>query len=204
MTGMALLAIQAAGITGLALAAFPPPGADVWEPVTGSWNAPVLRADNSSWEHSAVQEPQIMAHNFTSGLGEAGGSIKIRMWYRGAGWDRPSGVGVADSTDGGRTWVKHPGNPVYTGGDSNCAGQPWVYKEVGLEKFWLFTTSNGPGPAKTCVATSADGVLWANATGTAASVVPLPPGGKLFGNRAEGGQLCHLILGRKRHLQATI
>lgn len=36
-------------------ASFPPSG-DVWKPVSGSWNTPVLQADNATWEHSAVQE----------------------------------------------------------------------------------------------------------------------------------------------------
>lgn len=40
---------------------------------------------------------------------------KMRMWYRGAGWGFPSSVGVADSLDGGKTWIKYKHNPVYIG-----------------------------------------------------------------------------------------
>jgi hypothetical protein len=108
----------------------------------------------------------------------------LRMWYRGAGWGAPSGVGVADSADGGRTWAKSGLNPVYVGADAvsaDCAGQPWVYRESAA-KWWLFTTNNHP--PRTCVAFSADGLAWANASASAASVVPLPPNGTLFGNRA--------------------
>jgi hypothetical protein len=35
------------------LPAFPP--STGWEPVLGNWSNPVLVADNSTWEHSAVQ-----------------------------------------------------------------------------------------------------------------------------------------------------
>eukprot|EP00729_Bicosta_minor_P013454 gene13454-18396_t len=167
-------------------ASFPPSG-DVWKPVSGSWNTPVLQADNATWEHSAVQEPQVIYIPETQ---------KMRMWYRGAGWGFPSSVGVADSLDGGKTWIKYKHNPVYIGADhvsTDCAGQPWIYKEAnevgssggggeGGGKYWLFTTNNHP--ARTCVATSDDGLNWTNASKTAASVVPLPPNGKLFGNRA--------------------
>ena len=114
------------------------------------------------------------------------GTKSLRMWYRGAGWGHPSSIGVADSVDGGKTWAKFKGNPVYVGADhvsTDCAGQPWVYREAGGRgKYWLFTTNNSP--ARTCVATSVDGLSWRNASNTAASVVPLPPNGKLFGNRA--------------------
>ena len=72
-----------------------PPGGKVWKPVLGDWSKPVLTADPASWEADAVQEPQVIAMN---------GSL--RMWYRGAGWGVASGLGVADSTDGGRTWKK--------------------------------------------------------------------------------------------------
>ena len=160
------------------LDAFPPTtpgsggGGGMWQPVLGSWNNPVLVADNTTWEHSAVQEPQVIYQPATKSL---------RMWYRGAGWGFPSGVGVADSTDGGKTWKKHPRNPVYA---NDCAGQPWVYKEstTSGHKYWLFTTNNHP--ARVCVATSTDGVSWQNATASSASAVPLPANGRLWGNRA--------------------
>lgn len=63
-----------------------PPGGAVWKPATGSWNTPVLTANASSWEHTAVQEPQVIY------IPE---DKVLRMWYRGAGWGHPSGVGVA-------------------------------------------------------------------------------------------------------------
>jgi hypothetical protein len=40
------------------MGAFPPGGA-VWKPVGGNWSVPVLTADPTTWEHSAVQEPQV-------------------------------------------------------------------------------------------------------------------------------------------------
>ena len=38
-------------------AAFPPVSG--WRPVLGDWAKPVLTADNSTWQHTAVQEPQV-------------------------------------------------------------------------------------------------------------------------------------------------
>ena len=156
---------------------FPPTPAAAWAPVSGNWSVPVLTADNATWEHSAVQEPQVIAH---------GGGL--RMWYRGAGWGFPSGVGVADSFDGGKTWHKYAGNPVWVGANAlanDCAGQPWVYHDVTAALWYLFTTSNANSVGRTCVATSKDGLHWTNASASAASVIPLPPGSgtKLFGNR---------------------
>jgi hypothetical protein len=107
------------------------------------------------------------------------------MWYRGAGWGFPTGVGVADSTDGGLTWKKYESNPVYADPIDECAGQPWVYKEA-PDKWWLYTTTNHK-PARTCIAESTDGLSWKNVSrGTFhnRSHVPLPPSGTMFGNRA--------------------
>jgi sucrose-6-phosphate hydrolase SacC (GH32 family) len=106
------------------------------------------------------------------------------MWYRGSGWDGPSAIGVADSSDGGLTWIKYKGNPVWKQPENGCGGQPWVYKE-GPQKYWLFTTNNDPPQgARTCLGFSKDGLAWANASKTSRSVIPVPPDGKLFGNRA--------------------
>eukprot|EP00035_Acanthoeca_spectabilis_P026642 m.463583 g.463583 ORF g.463583 m.463583 type:complete len:384 (+) comp23094_c0_seq1:13-1164(+) len=152
-----------------------PPGGAVWKPATGSWNTPVLTANASSWEHTAVQEPQVIY------IPE---DKVLRMWYRGAGWGHPSGVGVAESSDEGRTWTKRSENPVWVGADgvsADCAGQPFVYRESS-GKYWLFGTNNHP--ARLCIATSTDGIHWVNASATSASQVPLPPNGALFGNRA--------------------
>lgn len=101
--------------------------------------------------------------------------------YRGGGWGRPSGVGVADSFDGGVTWSKYSGNPVWSGGDAHCAGQPWVYKESD-QQYWLFASTNHP--PRVCVASSTDGTTWVNASDLGSSAVSLPPSGTLFGNRA--------------------
>jgi hypothetical protein len=63
----------------------------------------------------------------------------MRMWYRGAGWGTPSGLGIADSTDSGKTWKKYTGNPVWGGGRPNkleAAGQPWIYREA-ADKYWV-------------------------------------------------------------------
>jgi hypothetical protein len=40
-----------------AAASFPPAGG--WRPLLGDWGTPVLTADNATWEHDAVQEPQV-------------------------------------------------------------------------------------------------------------------------------------------------
>ena len=174
---LSALLFSFAGKQSSSSAFFPPSGA-VWKPgANGSWDTPILRADPLTWEKSAVQEPQVLSW-------PAGSTTSLRMWYRGAGWGSPSGVGVADSTDGGVTWSKHPSNPVYVGGDavsSSCAGQPWVVREA-ADRWWLFTTNNHP--PRTCIAFSADGVNWRNASRSAATAVPLPPNGTLFGNRA--------------------
>ena len=75
-----------------------PPAAG-WQPVLGDWSKPVLAADNSTWEVDAVQEPQVIWDP----------ALKVmRMWYRGAGWGSPSGLGVADSTDGGKSELSPP------------------------------------------------------------------------------------------------
>jgi hypothetical protein len=160
---------------------FPPtPG---WQPVLGDWNLPVLTADNTTWEKTAVQEPQVIY------LPE----LKLmRMWYRGAGWGAPSGLGVADSTDNGKTWAKHKLNPVWGGTRPNkaeAAGQPWVYREA-PDKYWLYTTTNGK-PPQVHIATSTDGLSWKNCSEgpfVNRSHVPSPRGGSvtgtLFGNRA--------------------
>lgn len=156
---------------------FPPAGA-VWEPVLGSWNDPVLKADNTTWEATGVQEPQIIFQNKTNSL---------RMWYRGAGWGYPSGVGVADSFDGGKTWTKFKGNPIWGGPDKplEYGGQPFVYQET-ENQYWMFTTTNSH-PPRTAISSSSDGLRWENvSTGPFVnqSHVPLPPTGTLFGNRA--------------------
>lgn len=75
-----------------ASASFPVPAGKVWQPVLGDWSKPVLTADPTTWEHTAVQEPQVI------GMPEKG-NASMRMWYRGAGWGPPSGLGVADSTE---------------------------------------------------------------------------------------------------------
>ncbi len=139
-----------------------------WQPVLGdNWSQPVFTA-NDTWEHDAVQEPQVIfqPENRT-----------LRMWYRGGGWGFPSGVGVADSSDG-KTWTRYAGNPVWYG------SQPWVFKEA-EGKYWLYVTSNGNEPS-VHIATSNDGLLWKNCSD--GPYVNLPRGGAvvgtLFGNRA--------------------
>ena len=114
------LALAAGGNNSRAqqLKAFPPSAA-VWKSASGDWNTPIFSATDI-WEHSAVQEPQVIF------LPE---KKILRMWYRGAGWGAPSGVGVADSLDGGMTWTKHKYNPVWTEPENVCAGQPWVFRE---------------------------------------------------------------------------
>ena len=115
-----MLALEAGrgDATSSPLKAFPPSAA-VWKSASGDWNTPILTGTDP-WEDSAVQEPQVIF------LPE----IKaMRMWYRGGGWGVPSGVGVADSFDGGLTWIKHKNNPVWTEPENVCAGQPWVFRE---------------------------------------------------------------------------
>jgi hypothetical protein len=178
---MATSAVLLAAAGACAAQNFPP--ATGWQPVLGDWSKPVLTADNSTWEHSAVQEPQVIYQPESKSL---------RMWYRGAGWGTPSGLGVADSTDGGKTWLKHAGNPVWGGGRPNkneAAGQPWIFKEAS-DKYWLYTTSNGHPPI-VHIATSIDGLSWKNCSEgpyVNRSHVPSPRGGSvtgtLFGNRA--------------------
>ena len=160
---------------------FPPAGG--YKPVLGDWSKPVLTADNNTWEFDAVQEPQVI---FLPEL------KLLRMWYRGAGWGHPSGLGVADSTDNGKTWIKHPSNPVWGGNRPNteeAGGQPWVYRET-PDKYWLYTTTNS-NPPRVLIATSPDGINWKNCSDgpyVNRSHVPSPRGGSvtgtLFGNRA--------------------
>ena len=169
-------------LTAVASQAFPP--ATGWQPVLGDWAKPVLTADNNTWEHTAVQEPQVIYMPELQ---------LMRMWYRGAGWGKPSGLGVADSKDGGKTWHKYKGNPVWGGGrpesEDEYAGQPWIYREA-ADKYWLYTTSNS-NPPRVAIATSTDGLSWRNCTEgpwVNQSHVPSPRGGSvtgtLFGNRA--------------------
>ena len=161
-----------------------PPSGKVWKPVLGDWSKPVLTADAGTWESDAVQEPQVIG---------MGGNGSMRMWYRGAGWGMASGLGVADSSDGGKTWRKYAGNPVWGGSRPNkdeAAGQPWVYREA-ADKYWLYTTSNGKPFPMVHIASSADGLSWVNVTEgpfVNRSHIPSPRGGNvtgtLFGNRA--------------------
>ena len=115
------------------------------------------------------------------------------MWYRGAGWGAPSGLGVADSSDSGRSWQKYNGNPVWgaRGIAGESGGQPWIYRERN-NVYWLYTTySNAKGKASVQIASSADGLKWANVS---VGAVPLPSKddgrpdhsvtGTMFGNRA--------------------
>eukprot|EP01052_Picozoa_sp_SAG31_P020836 SAG31_NODE_1584_length_7827_cov_2.129788_4_plen_364_part_00 len=160
---------------------FPPRG-KVWKPVLGDWSAPVLTADNSTWEHNAVQEPQVIwdprlkllrmwCAMESSSLPIAVGGQCIQLVshfdvavihrYRGGGWGSPSGIGVADSTDGGQSWKKYAGNPVWGGNRPNkdeAAGQPWIFREA-QDKYWLYTTGNG-NPPKVHIAVSTDGLNW--------------------------------------------
>ena len=100
----------------------------------GDWSKPVLTADNNTWEVDAVQEPQVIY------LPE----LKLlRMWYRGAGWAAPSGVGVADSFDGGKTWTKHGANPVWVGGDGSDAAR-FGLTLVFQNDFFLVVSQSGP------------------------------------------------------------
>lgn len=116
-----------------------------------------------------VQEPQVIFQPE---------SKTLRMWYRGGGWGFPSAVGVADSSDFGKTWTRYPGNPVAYG------SQPWIYKEA-VGKYWMYTTSNGNAPSVQ-IATSTDGLSWTNCSD--GPYVHLPRGGAvygtLWGNRA--------------------
>ena len=144
-------------------------------PTNASW----VRADNTTalapteaWEQSCVCEPEVLT--------DADG--RFRMYYRG-GWDRQS-VGVAFSDDG-RSWTKHAGNPIWGGGGSgvngtNDGGQPWVAVVGGV--YWLFTTTNccGTGCSRVNIATSPDGLTFANHTDAR---VPLPDGATYYGNR---------------------
>ena len=155
-----------------------------YEPVLGNWSVPVLSPDNATWEHTAVQEPQVIWMP----------ELKLlRMWYRGGGWNVPSGLGVADSTDRGKTWTRFKGNPVWgaRGIAGEAGGQPWVYREA-ADKYWLYTTfSNAKGRAAVQIAKSADGLKWSNVS---IGAVPLPSKtdarpnrsvtGTMFGNRA--------------------
>ena len=154
----------------LASASFPPTTG--WKPVLGSWDMPVLTADNATWEATTVCEPQVIWQPATKSL---------RMWYRGGGFGHPKAIGIADSTDGGRTWTRHPANPVFSGGP---AGGPWVYVDR-AGTYWMYMSDEDFGvPPRVVLATSDDGVAWKNASATSASVVPLPPNGSLWGNRA--------------------
>ena len=122
----------------------------------------------------------------------------MRMWYRGGGWGFPTGVGVADSPDGGKTWWKYAGNPVWgaRGVPGEAGGQPWVYRE-GPGLYWLYTTYSdvhgGGDSAAMQIAKSSDGLNWTNVS---VGAVPLPSAhdarpaadrsvtGTMFGNRA--------------------
>jgi|EP01047_Picozoa_sp_COSAG01_P032554 hypothetical protein len=182
----ALLALSLVGGPMLGCGSFPPPGAGGWRPPTHN---PVLVPDNATWEHTAVQEPQVVF---------VPEQKLMRMWYRGAGWGFPSGLGVADSTDLGRTWQRYARNPVWgaRGIPGEGGGQPWIYRE-GPGQYWLYTTfSNAHGAGKTAtmqIAKSGDGLAWTNVS---VGAVPLPSAhdarpaadraitGTMFGNRA--------------------
>jgi hypothetical protein len=112
-------------------------------------------------------------------------------------WGFPTGLGVADSPDGGKTWWKYAGNPVWgaRGVPGEAGGQPWVYRE-GPGLYWLYTTysdSAAGDSAAVQIAKSSDGLNWTNVS---VGAVPLPSAhdarpaadrsvtGTMFGNRA--------------------
>ena len=51
------IASSAAAAAANAVAGMFPPGGAVWQPVGGDWSVPVLSADNTTWEHTAVRRP---------------------------------------------------------------------------------------------------------------------------------------------------
>jgi predicted GH43/DUF377 family glycosyl hydrolase len=111
-----------------------------------------------SWDAGGVWAPTVIA--------EQG---QVRLWYAGTDGDGRSAIGLATSADG-RTWQRHPGNPVFS------PGEPGTFDDLGVSTpevrrhgetllLW-YTGATGGGHAGSAaleqigLATSADGVVW--------------------------------------------
>lgn len=77
-------------------------------------------APDAAWEAGRVARPAVI---------DLGGGA-LRMYYEGGDPAAPA-IGRADSTDGGASWTKDPGNPILTGGGDPAAvrvdGRDLVY-----------------------------------------------------------------------------
>lgn len=127
----------------------PGPSAEIWRAeIPSIFDLPdvdpvAAMVADQGWEEGHVTEPSIIDR----------GNGTLVMFYRG-GASSP-GIGRADSTDGGRTWQKHGGNPVITG-----ATAPSVAL---LDGQWslFFTRPGSPGIFR---AESSDGLSWNEGT----------------------------------------
>jgi len=119
----------------------------------------VLRAD-APWEEGALWCPDVI-YDKEERL--------WKMWYSagtvqaGAGWPEPKAIGYATSADG-RTWTKHPGNPILVPrNDSSWMGHSvctlYVVKRNG--RYHGFSNSVGAdGHSRIGMAESLDGLRW--------------------------------------------
>jgi lysophospholipase L1-like esterase len=106
----------------------------------------------------------------------------IRLYYSAKTASRPFfeqawSLAFADSLDGGKTWRKHPGNPILTTGtdewERGAIGFCSVEKEGGAWSMWYLGT-NEKAVKQIGYATSDDGVRWRRHE--ANPVLPVDPG----------------------------
>jgi predicted GH43/DUF377 family glycosyl hydrolase len=111
---------------------------------------PVLSPDGSSWEQARISWPCVI---------KVGG--RYHMWYRGGNIPNTA-IGYATSTDG-VNWVKHSGNPVFTGGDVGDWDDVLEAAAVTHDGFLYHMWYSGAGAndvGQVGHAFSADGVNW--------------------------------------------
>ena len=131
----------------------PPHGVD-WAPLV---DGPVL-VRGQAWEGIGILNPSVLHDP------DATDGFPWKMWYDGG----PSGdagrrIGLAISTDGGRTWTQHEDNPVLLLGGADGSEGMWgpevvLDEESGVLEMWYFAYSSASSGI--AYATSLDGVLW--------------------------------------------
>ena len=146
------------------------PVSDVWEK---SAENPVLpTGSDGEWDDQEVSRASVVAVGDT-----------LKMWYSGfdGTMDGPTRIGHARSVDGGETWVKYDGNPVFIEGetgqwDDEGVDGACVLRDGGLYRMWYIGhDENVTGHYRIGLATSTDGVHWERHGGNPV-LGPGPPG----------------------------
>jgi hypothetical protein len=141
------------GCCGIAIGLATSPDGIHW---TKSDANPILVPSPAGWDSQYVSQPQVYFDGTTN-----------YMYYEGTNGGRVQ-IGLATSTDG-VNWTKAPSNPVLRNGpsgswDESLTSPGGVFVDQG--NYFMLFTGNGPsGPQRVGLATSHDGVSWAEHPG---------------------------------------